>query len=982
MKQGAHLNECRAALRRVFMKSDLELKQNPNLPLAIAALGVFVFSATAQAAESAPAPRAADIESQFTVSAGFAIRVVAAEPDIANPVTMCVDEQGALYVTEAHTYRYGPKGSPFQPPGNPIKRIEPGPDGRAARITVVATGFPEPVMGVQVRAEKLYATCLNELFVMDIGPDGRGANRRLLVKDAATPWNPFGMYRVVVGPDDKLWLCIGDHPGSEPVSLTGSDGRTVRLRGQSGGLVRCNRDGSGLEMIAQGFRAPFGFDIDPWGHVWHISNGEGSPNIYVHVIPGMDYGYHSRDVSFAWLAGKTPLAPPVRDMGAGANTAALHYYSSMLPREFWGNVLMANWGSHGANPGNRLVKRFLRQQDGRDDLGTAGTGLVEVNTTFLGSSDPMFRPTCFALAPDGALYLTDWHGRDDESDQTGRVLKITCTGKHQSPPPAPSPDKIARMKPEALAALLGHPNHLVRELAQRALSQAGAAALGPLGAVLEKGDAFAAAQAVWTLVRMNSATASQTMSRGLKNPDARVRAHALRQLRQSATGGSLNAIASPLLRDPDGEVRVEAALALDSPEAVGRGLLAALETATGLRLRYQIGFELGRRGDRASLEKMRASTDPGLQRVAMIAADTARNENSALAAVVKDWPLPLSGQDTAKKLVAQLETGRTRLSETSDQLLALEWLEEHPLARPPLEFFLACLQDDDRLVQAAALRAVRRGAVDTAEIATATLGLLDRARHVPVQLEALYTLGAFASAGGPELWMPWLKNPSKIVATAALRALRQRERKPEFVNALWSTARDAARRSPHLVEETWFTFRQLGIPEKQLAELPARPPAPADKGQLAQSALTRVSGASALLGQLSFSTTRTMCAACHSVQPGESRFGPSLADLGAAAQPQYLIESILEPGKVIKTGYQVETVETKDERSFSGLVEASGKSLVIRTLGVAPVTVPLTEVKLRVTSQLSPMPEGLEAAMTVAELADVTAYLLSLKANH
>ncbi len=43
------------------------------------------------------------------------------------------------------------------------------------------------------------------------------------------------------------------------------------------------------------------------------------------------------------------------------------------------------------------------------------------------------------------------------------------------------------------------------------------------------------------------------------------------------------------------------------------------------------------------------------------------------------------------------------------------------------------------------------------------------------------------------------------------------------------------------------------------------------------------------------------------------------------------------------------------------------------------MTIPLHQVKSRVTSQLSPMPEGLEVAMSEAELADVVAYLLTLK---
>jgi hypothetical protein len=336
----------------------------------------------------------------------------------------------------------------------------------------------------------------------------------VLVKDSAEPWNPFGMYRVMVGPDAKLWLAIADHPDSKPVTLTGSDGSKARLRGQSGGFVRCNLDGSALEVIVQGFRAPFAFDIDPWGHLWAISNGEGSPNIYVDVIPGMDYGYHSRNVSYAWLAGKTKLAPPVSEMGPGANTVALHYYGSMFPDDFWGSIIMANWGSHGAFPTNRIIRQFVRQERPNSDS-AAGVGEVfrESPELFLSSTDSLFRPVGMTAAPDGGLYLADWHGHDDESDTTGRIFKITYAGSGGSGSGNDySPAKIKNMDPAALCELLGNRNRFVRTQAQDALVQAGPAALGALTQVLKNGDAFAAANAIWTLTRFHSESAVQAMT--------------------------------------------------------------------------------------------------------------------------------------------------------------------------------------------------------------------------------------------------------------------------------------------------------------------------------------------------------------------------------------------------------------------------------------------------------------------------------------
>ena len=48
----------------------------------------------------------------FSLPPGFEIELVAAEPLVANPITLCYDEGGRLLVSESHTYRYGPAGTP------------------------------------------------------------------------------------------------------------------------------------------------------------------------------------------------------------------------------------------------------------------------------------------------------------------------------------------------------------------------------------------------------------------------------------------------------------------------------------------------------------------------------------------------------------------------------------------------------------------------------------------------------------------------------------------------------------------------------------------------------------------------------------------------------------------------------------------------------------------------------------------------------
>lgn len=951
-------------------------------------------------------PKSIDIEDQFGLLDDFAVRLVASEPDIINPITMAVDDYGSIYVSESSTYRYGIEGAPSTDVLNPIKRIEVDSSGKAIRTTLVMEGFENPVMGIDVYGDKLYATCLNELFVMDIGQNGELTNRQLLVKDSAEPWNPFGMYRVVMGPDAKLWLAIADHPDSEPVTLTGSDGRKVRLRGQSGGLVRCNPDGSELEVMVQGFRAPFAFDIDPWGHLWTVSNGEGSPNIYADVIPGMDYGYHSRDVSYAWLAGKTRLAPPVYQMGPGANTIGLHYYGSMFPKEFWGSIFLGNWGSHGAYPTNRSIGVILQKEENSKATGAFNYELPKSSELFLTSGDSLFRPVSMVPAPDGGLYLADWHGRDDDSNMTGRIFKISYTGKkNQKSEDLVQSDKIRQMNYAELCDLLGNHNRSIREQAKRMLLDSGNSALKSLGKVVKNKNAFAAANAIWTLTSMKSEDAAQTLALAVNNPDARVRALGLRQLRQ-ATGqkwGSLSypdsdgvkytsskliseerlaTLATPLIQDSNAEVRIEAALSLISPEQIRRGLLCALDIVEDRRLRYQIGFELGRYGDKATLTRLRNDPDANKRRVALIAAQTAINENTAVAVDIRDWDLNQDQQNEAENLVAEIQDGKSDLK-TEDSLIVLKWLEENPpetVNKPLLEFLSLCLGDDDELVQEAALRNVSLVGFHDPMIKAGLTKILNNKESTfsDIQLQALYYLGLFVDISSPQEWIPWLQHNSEDVVITTLRSLRHHHPNSNFIEALWPSALSAAQRDPFLCEEVLYTFQQ-DIQEEKIEKLPVVDPArPAAKDELAKEILSELKGASHLRGRWSFNN---LCARCHAVQSGlgENLLGPNLASIGVASQPQYLIESILEPSKVLKTGYQVETLETTDGQSFTGQTEIENDQIIVKRFGAKPLGVPMDNVKRRTTSHMSLMPAGLDNAMTTGELADLTRYLTTLR---
>ena len=87
---------------------------------------------------------------------------------------------------------------------------------------------------------------------------------------------------------------------------------------------------------------------------------------------------------------------------------------------------------------------------------------------------------------------------------------------------------------------------------------------------------------------------------------------------------------------------------------------------------------------------------------------------------------------------------------------------------------------------------------------------------------------------------------------------------------------------------------------------------------------------------------------------------------------------MLLPSQVIKTGFESETLVTKDGQSLSGLVKEEGNQF--RVLGLdRDVRIPKRDVEERSVQRISIMPEGQEKQLSGRELADVIAFLMTLR---
>ncbi|MFO1501859.1 MAG: c-type cytochrome [Verrucomicrobiota bacterium] len=119
---------------------------------------------------------------------------------------------------------------------------------------------------------------------------------------------------------------------------------------------------------------------------------------------------------------------------------------------------------------------------------------------------------------------------------------------------------------------------------------------------------------------------------------------------------------------------------------------------------------------------------------------------------------------------------------------------------------------------------------------------------------------------------------------------------------------------------------------------------------------------------------------CHRFGNDGGAVGPELTGAGSKYDARSLLESILEPSKVVSEQYQNVTAYLRNGESVTGrLVRANAEQVVIETdlLSGARETVPRPELEGLNPAALSPMPEGLVNTLSREEILDLVAYLQS-----
>ena len=319
------------------------------------------------------------------------------------------------------------------------------------------------------------------------------------------------------------------------------------VRGVEGGFYRFSPRLKRLERKVQvNIPNPWGVAYDKWGQDFFIHTSGTKVNWMMPVSMKVPYGVQN-PATIDLIPSKERVRP----------TSGLEFVSSrQFPEDMDGDMLLCN------NIGYRGIKQHHLVDD--------GTGYkVKKSRDFLVSSDGNFRPVDLEFAPDGSLYIADWHNvlighmqhnaRDPLRDHVhGRIYRITAKDR-----PLLKARKVAGAPITELLENLKEPEYRLRYRTRRELRgrDADEVAAATKKWVSGQKDEHARLEGLWVSWGVGQLD-TDLLKELLASDDYHVRAAAVKCLRYNAD--SVAEIGELLLAaggDENGRVRLEATVA-------------------------------------------------------------------------------------------------------------------------------------------------------------------------------------------------------------------------------------------------------------------------------------------------------------------------------------------------------------------------------------------------------------------------------------
>ncbi len=984
----------------------------------------------------------------------------ASEPLLQNPVAIAFDEQGRCYVAECHRRhtstldihmrkewldddlacrrhedlvayherRLGDKAKDWRIESERIRILtDKDGKGRANDAITFSDGYKDLGegigAGILVRDGSVWYTCIPNLWLLK---DTKGAGKADFKKALHTGFgvhlgaSGHDMHGLRFGPDGKIYWSHGDrgfHVEAEGKTFSFPDG---------GGVLRCNPDGSELEIVCTGLRNPQELAFDDFGNLFTGDNNISiAPDVgetcrWTYVVEGADYGwrigYQFMPTGGAWCGEEQWRleagfqVPYVARLGHGPSGVTHHPGVAAIPDRYKDHFFMCDY------PGG--VWSFAMKPKG------ASFEMVDLTKLVWDVNAPDVE-----FGNDGAVYVADWAGMWDKVDK-GRIWRLADPSKEKDAAVVEVRKLIegglSTWTVDELATLLSHADQRIRQNAQFELV-ARKAPLALSKTTTSGHPQIARIHALWGLAQLRRA---DEIEPSLEDADPEIRAQAakvLGSLRHAEASARLVA----MLKDPSPRVRFFAAMGLGKigkKEAIApvvefirannneermlqhAGIMAlagigdidaivALAKNPSLSVRMSAVVAL-RKLKNVEVSRFLADPDPGivLEAARAIYDTPLTYRMPALADLLKDPKAPeralvravnaafrlgraselVAFARSAAPLAARVEAlqvlGLWDTPPNRDRLMGL-WRPIPPRDRKEvadvLKGEIGAFMEEPEL----AAEAVRLAGVPVA-------GIFGDPKAPPAARAG--ALRAMAESKDPGLGAAArlaIEDKNELVAREGARHLQD----PAMLERIASGDRAMSIRQAAVAalsdDAALGRLQDAGLPAAlQLEWLESASKRPALKARVEKLEPSLLEGGDVKAGRrIFFERTDVQCVRCHKVSGTGGEVGPDLTKVDPKKDAAYLLESIVYPNKQIAEGWGQTALQLANDLVEVGRVEKETEKEIVLVLtdGVRK-TIAKADVKAR-KAALSAMPEDLAKALSKRDLRDLVAFLASLR---